>query len=435
MDKPAKKLSEHLPPLIFGTATLNYQFNKDPYALNPSTLVQRALAHGVRAFDTSPYYGPAEEILGTALATDLVREHYPRDQYYILTKCGRIASDQFDYSPSWIRKSVRRSCRRLKTSYLDVVYCHDVEFVSAEEVLGAIRELRRIRDETGTIKYVGICGYPVDVLCNLAEMILEETGEPLDAVQSYANFNLQNTALLSKGLSRLAKAGVDVVPNASPLGMGLLRSQGPPIGAMGDWHPAPSELREACITAAHWVEKQGEKMEIVAVRFALENWLREGSSVGTHGDPYSSTQASYASDTTRSRKVGVSVMGVSSLSELDETVRVWRSVLDGLNDDLDSSEDDAMTPSDAMSDHEWSLQRRQKIRILAKGIREIIGKWADYAWASPEPGFVNKHVTGLPVGADTSASAEYADDNPALLTPPSTDDDRMAGQSSGADDC
>lgn len=433
MGKPSGKLSDHLPPLIFGTATLNYQFNKDPYALNPNTLVQRALAHGVRGFDTSPYYGPAEEILGTALATDLVRQHYPREQYYILTKCGRIASDQFDYSPSWIRRSVRRSCRRLNTNYLDVVYCHDVEFVSAAEVLGAIKELRRIRDNTGTVKYVGICGYPVDVLCDLAEMILRETGEPLDAVQSYANFNLQNTTLLSKGLARLIEAGVDVVPSASPLGMGLLRSQGPPIGAMGDWHPAPNELREACITAAQWVENQGEKMEIVAVRFALENWLREGSRVGTLGDPHSSADSTYTSHSAESRKLGVSVMGVSKLSELDETVRVWRSVLDGLNDDLESSEDDAMTPSDALSDHDWSLQRRQKIRVLAKGIREVIGKWADYEWASPEPGFVNKHVSVLPVEAAVSVNSENTD--PGLLTPPPTDDDWMAGQSSGADNC
>ena len=56
--------------------------------------------------------------------------------------------------------------------------------------LTAIRELRSIRDESGKVKYVGICGYPVDVLCDLAEMILRETGEPLDIVQSYANFTI-----------------------------------------------------------------------------------------------------------------------------------------------------------------------------------------------------------------------------------------------------
>jgi aryl-alcohol dehydrogenase-like predicted oxidoreductase len=390
MGKTARKLSEHLPPLIFGTATLNYQFNKDPYALNPNTLVQRAFEQGVRAFDTSPYYGPAEEILGTALATDIVRQHYPRDQYYILTKCGRIAADQFDYSPSWIRKSVQRSCERLKTNYLDVVYCHDVEFVSPAEVLGAITELRRMRDETGTIKYVGICAYPVDILCDLSEMILRETGEPLDIVQSYANFDLQNTTLLSKGLARLVEACVDVVPSASPLGMGLLRSQGPPIGGMGDWHPAPNGLREACLGAAQWVESQGEKMEIVAVRFALENWLREASSAGTLGSLQPFAEASHAFNQTQ--RLGVNVIGVSTLSELDETIRVWRSVLDGLNDDPEGTGDSTTTSSDALNDREWSLQRRQKIRVLAKGVRERIGKWADYAWASPEPGFINNHV-------------------------------------------
>jgi len=181
------------------------------------------------------------------------------------------------------------------------------------------------------------------------------------------------------------------------------------------------------------VENQGERMEIVAVRFALENWLKEGSKVGTLGDPHSSTDATYSSQSGQGQRLGVSVMGVSKLSELDETVRVWRSVLDGLNDDLDNSEDDAMTPSDALSDHEWSLQRRQKIRVLAKGIREVIGKWADYTWASPEPGFVNKHNAPLSVHEATSASADLA--NSALLTPPATDDDWIAGQSSGADNC
>ena len=209
--KPSIKLSENLPPLLFGTATFNYQFNPDPYALGPTQIVQRALLQGVRGFDTSPYYGPAESILGEALATDFVKQNFPRKQYHILTKVGRVAADVFDYSPEWVRFSVNRSCQRFQTDYLDVVYCHDVEFVSPAEVLIAIRELRKIRDETGTVKYVGICGYPVDVLCDLAEMILEETGEPLDIVQSYANFTIQNTRLLTQGLNRLVEAGVDVV--------------------------------------------------------------------------------------------------------------------------------------------------------------------------------------------------------------------------------
>ncbi|KIW19560.1 hypothetical protein PV08_00133 [Exophiala spinifera] len=409
MPRPQSPLSESLPPLIFGTATFNYQYNLDPYALGPTPLVQKALALGVRAFDTSPYYGPAEEILGAALDTDLVRKHYPRESYFILTKVGRIASDVFDYSPEWVRKSIQRSCKRLKTAYLDAVYCHDCEFVSPQEVLGAVRELRRIRDEEGTLKYVGISGYPVHVLCELAEMILRETGEPLDIVQSYANFTLQNTRLLTEGLQRLVNAGVDVVPNASPLGMGLLRRNGTPLGAMGNWHPAPDGLRQACIDAAKWADAQGEKLEVVAVRFALENWLREGAKAGALGNPLGSSEATYGHILDLpSEKLGVSVMGVSKVEELDETMRVWRSVLDGLADDPDA-EPGTITPSDAVTDHEWSLWRRQNIRVLAKGIRTVIGQqWVDFTWPSPDPGFVNSlrmadaHVSQPPAPYENS---------------------------------
>lgn len=46
-----------------------------------------------------------------------------------MTKCGRYGLSSFDYSPSTIRASVKRSLERLKTDYLDTVYLHDVEFV------------------------------------------------------------------------------------------------------------------------------------------------------------------------------------------------------------------------------------------------------------------------------------------------------------------
>ncbi len=119
-------LSSILPPLVFGTATFNHQYNDDPYALDTIGLVAAALEHGIRAFDTSPYYGPSEELLGNALVSPCVRNSFPRSQYMLLTKVGRIASETFDYSAQWVQQSVRRSLERLHTDYLDVVYCHDV---------------------------------------------------------------------------------------------------------------------------------------------------------------------------------------------------------------------------------------------------------------------------------------------------------------------
>lgn len=54
MNSNKTPLSSVLPPLVFGTATFNYQYNDDPYALDTVGLVQKALEYGVRAFDTSP---------------------------------------------------------------------------------------------------------------------------------------------------------------------------------------------------------------------------------------------------------------------------------------------------------------------------------------------------------------------------------------------
>ena len=355
-------LSTILPPLVCGSATFNTQFNVDPFALPTNRIVARALDLGVRAFDTSPYYGPSEELLGRALSAPAVLEHHPRSSYFLITKCGRIGLSEFDYSPGWIRYSIQRSLQRLRTHYLDVVYCHDVEFVTPNQVLGAVRELRRIRDATGTIKYVGISGYPVPVLCELAELVLRETGEPLDIVQSYANFTLQNTTLQTDGLERLRNAGVGVVPNASVLGMGLLRSQGVPVGGHGDWHPAPRELRRAVMEAASFAEAEGERLEVLAIRWGLETWARVGAAVGGLG------------------AIGVSVIGVSNVEELEETMRVWHSVLDGLPG-KDGSVD--------QKDRVWSIQRSKHVKDLAENVWKVLGSWKDYTWASPDKDYVN----------------------------------------------
>ena len=382
-------LSAILPSIILGTATFNSQYNEDPLKLNTTQIVHKALAEGIRAFDTSPYYGPAEELLGRALDCEHVLVQYSRAYYYVMTKVGRISGSHFDYSPSWVRRSVVNSLTRLRVDYLDVVFCHDVEFVSTDEVIAAVTELRKIRDETGRIRYVGISGYPVDVLCSLAQTILERTGRPLDAVMSYANFTLQNTRLASVGLPRLKAAGVEVVLNASPLGMGLLRHAGVPIGAQGDFHPSPIELRNAIKTASDWCETQNERIENIALRFALENWYTVGATLGSMGNNAGPWPRRREVGQHEGKRRGVSVLGVSRMEELDETVDVWRSVLAALEDD----------EPELGRDHQERpphLLRQEQVRVLAQEIRRILGPLLDYAWPSPGPGFVRQALTSGP---------------------------------------
>jgi len=425
MGKPVHRLSETLPPLIFGCATFNYQYNADPYQLDTTGLVQEALELGVRAFDTSPYYGPSEELLGAALDTEYVRSKLRREDFYILTKCGRIAAEEFDYSKESVYFSVQRSLKRLRTDYLDVVYCHDVEFVSDDEVLEAVQELRRIRNEEGTIKYIGISGYPVDVLCRLAKRILQETGEPLDIVMSYANFTLQNSLLASYGIMELKEAGVDVVPNASPLGMGMLRRGGIPIGAMGDWHPSSSGLRAAVNEASEFCDSHGERLEVVAIRYALEQWITIGESVGSRGDPASGVPwvRKPIGDLFGEKKMGVSVMGVSKKEELEKTLQVWRSILDGLEDGKET----CRKAGRWTRDHEWSLNRKHAVEILSDGIKEQLDGWLDHTWDSPSPEYVLRKAAA----AKAEEKEQTAVDS-AIATPTSSPHNALKPSAVGA---
>ncbi|KAK0644575.1 Aldo/keto reductase family-domain-containing protein [Cercophora newfieldiana] len=377
-----------LPPLILGTATFNHQYVSDPLSMPYRSIVARALSLGVSAFDTSPYYGPSETLLGTAL-NELVRPvptpsnphpvPVPRSSFALVTKAGRIAPDEFDYSPSWIRYSVLRSLERLHTHYVDLVYTHDCEFVTPPEVLAAVRELRRLRDEEGIVRYVGISGFPVDVLASLAEMILAETGEPIDAVLSYGHFTIQNQRLAPEGgdktspLARLKATGVDVVLNASILGMGLLTSRGIPAdpepgsaeseSPLAKWHPSPAELRVACKKLAGIAGAAGERLESVAIRWSLEEWARVGAVAGV--------------ETSTGQRVGGTVCGVSSIEELEETVKEWRKVRSGL-----ASRD---------SSTEFGSPRQEKVLNMVRNqMWPALGEWKDYVWESGGPDFVNK---------------------------------------------
>ncbi|ODA76996.1 hypothetical protein RJ55_07513 [Drechmeria coniospora] len=358
-------LSGVLPPLVLGTATFNTQYHPDPAAMPYAAIVRRALELGVAAFDTSPYYGPSERLLGDALRS--LEPPPPREGYFLVTKAGRVAAAEFDYSPAWIRYSVCRSLDRLATPFLDLVYAHDVEFVSPDEVLAAVGELRRLRDE-GRIRYVGISGYPVDVLASLAATVLERTGEPLDAVMSYGHFTLQNATLgRADLLRRFREARVGCVLNASMLGMGLLTTRGVDDGPMATWHPAPPALRRACHDLAAVAAARGERLEEVAIRWSLDGWARAGEPFGTTAYPAAALSDAAVGGDERPARIGVSVMGVSAVEELEETWRLWTSAV-GL----------AAAP------------RRDDIAALVRDVmRPSLGAWKDYSWESGGEAFVN----------------------------------------------
>jgi aryl-alcohol dehydrogenase-like predicted oxidoreductase len=293
-------------------------------------------------------------LLGEALAHPDIARTYSRDQYILMTKVGRITATQFDYSPTWIRKSVLRSLERLRTPYLDVVFCHDVEFVPEEEVLEAVGVLFEMVRE-GYISYVGISGYRIDILARIARRVQEKYSRPLDVVQNWAQLTLQNDRLAHEGLAAFREAGVSCVCNSSPLAIGLLRSNGVPVGDLGDFHPAPQGLRCAAKEAADYVEAEGESLATLALRYSI---LR-AQSISDSGFRVTT------------------IMGVTSVAELEDNLETARRVLrvaDG-HRWLWAADDPASAELAQLKDEEY--------RNLFNSVQAILGEWKDYRFPSP----------------------------------------------------
>ncbi len=376
-------LSSVLPALILGTATFNTQYVDDPARMPSAAIVARALELGITGFDTSPYYGPAEVLLGAALAAAAAAGAggRGRDDYFLITKAGRVANAAFDYSAAGIRASVLRSLVRLHTGRVDLVYAHDAEFVSPAEVVTAVAALRELRAE-GRVRYVGLSGFPLDVLCGLAERVQRETGEPVDAVLSYGHCTVQNARLADAAvLARLRAAGVGVVLNASVLNMGLLTARGVDAGPQAAWHPSPPALRRVCARVADACRAAGESVESVAIRYSLDEWARAAPAAGL-GTQLPSGAA-----------VGAAVIGVTTIAELQETFREWQSVLASLDPASSSA---AQTPglatAAAAAAAAAESRRRQVSSLVQERLWPLLGEWKNYSWASPPEGWVNQHT-------------------------------------------
>lgn len=272
-----------LPPLILGGSGFSFQVHPDPKSIPISSIIRRAFDAGMTAIDTLPYYEPSEQLLGEALTSKEVTSKYTRSDYVLMTKVGRLSEAVFDYSPAWIRSSVKRSLQRLRTTYLDVVFCHDVEFVSPKEAVEAVGVLFELFDQ-GIVKFVGISGYSIDRLILVTQEVKKRYQRPLHIVQNWGQLNLLNSRLESYGLPVLRKSGVSVICSSSPLASGLLRSGRVPCGRLGDWHPAPTELRSSVEKASEWVESQQSSLAGLALKFALARALeasRDGLIVRT----------------------------------------------------------------------------------------------------------------------------------------------------------
>ena len=237
----------------FGASSLGAEFRS--VDVNEAlSAVPAAIDCGMNFIDTSPYYGRGigEVLLGIAL------KGIPRDKYFLGTKLGRYHVNHFDFSAQRVKESVDVSLHRLGTDHLDIMLCHDIEFIDrqqiVDETLPALREIQR----QGKVRYIGVSGYPMSNLT----FILDQTD--LDVVLSYNHYTLQNT-MFDDMVPYLKEKGVGIM-NAAPFSARLLTN-----APLPQWHKATPFVRETCEKAAAHCTASGIDIAQLALQFSIAN--------------------------------------------------------------------------------------------------------------------------------------------------------------------
>src|SRR5262249_40567606 len=151
-------------------------------------------------------------------------------------------------------ESVDISLQRMGVDYLDIMLCHDIEFVDLSQIVDeTLPALRKVQQQ-GKVRFIGVSGYPM----NIFHHVLDRTG--LDVVLSYNHYTLQNT-MLADLVPYLQQKGVGIM-NAAPFSARLLTNA--PLPA---WHKATPEVRVACSRAAEYCSAQGVDIAQLAVQF------------------------------------------------------------------------------------------------------------------------------------------------------------------------
>jgi aryl-alcohol dehydrogenase-like predicted oxidoreductase len=250
--RPLGRTGLEVPILAFGASSLGAEFRRVTLDEALET-VRAALDCGLSLFDTSPFYGRgmSEVLLGIAL------EGVPRDDYLLCTKLGRYDLAHFDFSARRVVESVDVSLHRLRTDHLDIVLCHDIEFVPlgqiVEETLPALRKVR----DAGKVRFIGFSGYPQKIFRSICDRT------DVDCVLSYNQYTLQNTRFATETLPWLTERGIGAM-NAGPFSARLLTDA--PLPA---WLKEPEPVKAAAREAAALCRSRGTPLAKLALQFAL----------------------------------------------------------------------------------------------------------------------------------------------------------------------
>ena len=162
--RPLADTGLNLSALSFGASSIGAEFRRIDVG-EALRCVKVALDRGMNYIDTAAYYGRgmSEVMLGQVLP------EIPRDSYTLSTKLGRYAPQHFDFSARRVAESIDISLERMRVDHLDIVFCHDIEFVELDQIVNETIPALRKEVEKGKVRFIGISGYPMKIFLEMME--------------------------------------------------------------------------------------------------------------------------------------------------------------------------------------------------------------------------------------------------------------------------
>lgn len=241
-------------------------------------IVPAAWSGGIRYFDVAPHYGLglAERRLGESLRA------FPRDDYLISTKVGRVLMPQDaagrtdidnlfdvpadhrrvrDYSRDGVLRSIEDSLTRLGLDRIDIVLVHDPDEYEAEALDGAFPALSELRDQ-GVITSFGA---GMNQSGMLARFVRETDA---DVMMVAGRWTLLDQSALDDLLLAAAERDVAVIA-AAIFNSGILATDAPAEGAMFDYGSADPAIVERAQVLADVAHGHGVTLPELAAQFPL----------------------------------------------------------------------------------------------------------------------------------------------------------------------
>jgi len=197
-----------IPPLVFGGNVFGWSADE----ATSFKLLDALADAGLTAIDTADMYsvwapghkgGESETVIGNWLAA-----RGGRDKLQIMTKVGMDMPDGKGLSAAWIKTSVERSLKRLRTDVIDLYQSHkDDESTPLEETLSAFADLIK----AGKVRAIGASNYSATRLQE-ALKVSDANGLPR-YVALQPHYNLVERPLFEDALEAVClKEGLGVIP-------------------------------------------------------------------------------------------------------------------------------------------------------------------------------------------------------------------------------